>query len=924
MAKQVTDMTTEEATALLRPPPKRYKSPSKGRRKAVVAALVQQATENTACILHPLQGLYAILALPAMESNVALRLMEEWQGALCCVMVENSPPTLQQQCLKAPPTPALPDDEEKSPWSTAKLEYSQFDTWLTSAEAQATPPPYKSAIYRMTPEQLQFHKQEIAKLSATGWVGPTYSPICAPTIMVDKRSDGTGERKMRMVVNYQELNALMIAPDFLLPPIQTILEMLGGAQYFSTLGLESGFHQIRMAKKDRWKTAFRSVMGLFEYTVMPFGLKGAPATFQANINAYLQPLLVAALDKWAHLLRATKVTAHTHHQALTHLQQLKASKPLRGLTARRLDFLAEFPDLTITYFPGARNQVADALSRLPCHTTPCPQPSPIALPETPLGSLAALGLATDPPDPPHKTHRLPETCRSPPAPLSETLSFVAGYSPAPCAQLISQVSHAGGPVGNTHPRVLDWPAASCKCPVFSEPYHTASSMPGEVVRLEFQHRRHTFRYVLPYLRICANGLWLICVPQFPEFLTHVLYTHHDHVTAGYRGQKKTYTAISKHYCWPGMRTYTNAYAESCTQCRASKSLNQKPAGLLQQLLIPSRRWSHVSLDFVTDLPLTTAGYNTILVVADSLSKMAHFIPAKKSHSAADTVELLADRLIRYHGFPDVLVSDRDPHFQSEVRSQLCSRFNSTQAMSSSYHPQTDGQTEQVNRTLEQMLRTYVQADEREWDGLLPALELAYNTTSHSSTELSPFEIMIGENPLTAADLDIVGALAPTLTPPMTKLFRQLGDRAQSHILKAKWRQKYYADAHRHAVEYKVGDQLWLSSKHLPALNHCSKFEPKLRCPFTVTERIGKVAYRLALPPTYEGHNVFHVSQLLPHRPRAPALVPQEAPVGWPPTRDEAGNPADQYLVDYILDQKGTGEEAYYLVRWRGVPEERAT
>lgn len=211
--------------------------------------------------------------------------------------------------------------------------------------------------------------------------------------------------------------------------------------------------------------------------------------------------------------------------------------------------------------------------------------------------------------------------------------------------------------------------------------------------------------------------------------------------------------------------------------------------------------------------------------------------------------------------------------------------------------QPDGQTERVNRTLEQMLRTYIQADEREWEALLPALELAYNTTSHSSTELSPFEIMIGENPLTAADLDIVGALAPALIPPMTKLFRQLCDRAQGRILKAKWRQKYYADTRRRDVEYKVGDQVWLSSKHLPPLNHCSKFEPKFRGPFPVTERIGTVAYRLALPPTYEGHNVFHVSQLVPHQSGAPALVPQEAPVGWPPTRDADGNPTDQYLVD---------------------------
>ncbi|CDI78777.1 hypothetical protein EPH_0048820 [Eimeria praecox] len=159
--------------------------------------------------------------------------------------------------------------------------------------------------------------------------------------------------------------------------------------------------------------------------------------------------------------------------------------------------------------------------------------------------------------------------------------------------------------------------------------------------------------------------------------------------------------------------------------------------------------------------------------------------AEYTVSAAETVELLADRLIRYHGFPDVLISDRDPRFQSLVWEQLCHRFRIKRAMSSAYHPQSHGQTERVNRTLEQMLRTYIRSDEREWERLLPALELAYNTTSHSSTELSPFEVMIGQNPITAADLDVVGNLAPTLTPLMAKLFQQLCDCAGGHILRAK-------------------------------------------------------------------------------------------------------------------------------------------
>ncbi|CDJ48431.1 hypothetical protein EBH_0020380 [Eimeria brunetti] len=268
-----------------------------------------------------------------------------------------------------------------------------------------------------------------------------------------------------------------------------------------------------------------AIGAVLEQASQPIGfLSQAMTPAQQKYSIYDQELLalVSALDKWAHLLRATKVTAHTDHQALTHLQQLKASKPLRDCTARWLDFLAEFPDLTITYLPGARNQVADALSRLRCHSAPCPQPSPIDLPETPSGSLAVLGLATDPSDPPHKTRGTCTDYRklaclrrrssrkrspSPPVPPPTPTPSPAPESPTP----------ADPPHTPSCP-VLDWPAAYSKCPVFSEPYHTASNKPGEVVRLEFQHRHFTFRYVPPYLHICVNGIWLICVPQFPEFL----------------------------------------------------------------------------------------------------------------------------------------------------------------------------------------------------------------------------------------------------------------------------------------------------------------------------------------------------------------------------------------------------------------------
>ncbi|CDJ64476.1 OSJNBa0079C19.6 protein, related [Eimeria necatrix] len=296
-------MSAEEAAIFLRPPPRRCKSHAKTKAKGRITSLVRQAAADTNDLRTPLHCLHLLLALPEAGSAVPLRLSDEWQGALCCALIGNQPTSSGWGSPLASTASVAAESDEGSPWPMAKLEHTLFDEWITSPEAEdipcevaqvlqeyravfpntlpkGLPPkclhdhhillvpgklPARSAIYHVTPNQLTFHKQEIPELSDSGWVGPTYSPICSRTIMVDKRDDGSRERKMRMVVNYQALNVLTIAPDFPLPPIQTILELLGGAKYFSTLDLEAGFHQRRMAKEDRWKKAFRSVLGLFEY-----------------------------------------------------------------------------------------------------------------------------------------------------------------------------------------------------------------------------------------------------------------------------------------------------------------------------------------------------------------------------------------------------------------------------------------------------------------------------------------------------------------------------------------------------------------------------------------------------------------------------------------------------------------------------------
>lgn len=351
----------------------------------------------------------------------------------------------------------------------------------------------------------------------------------------------------------------------------------------------------------------------------------------------------------------------------------------------------------------------------------------------------------------------------------------------------------------------------------------------------------------------------------------------------------------------------------------AKGATQKAAGLLQSIEVPSRRWAQVSVDFITGLPETEKGHDAILTIVDSVSKMAHFVPTKTTATAADTVELLADRLVRYHGLPQKIISDRDVRFTSELWELFCKRFKIQRGMSSAWHPQTDGQTERVHRTLEQILRCYIQSDERQWENLLPAAELAYNCTVHNTTGMTPFEVMIGENPLRAADLELQD-LPPTTTPPMTRVFRQMVDKVAKHIAAAQRRQKQYADQHRREEEFQEGELVWLSSRNMTPRGS-PKLQPKYVGPYKIIQRIGKVAYKLDLPPSMQQHPVFHVSLLSKYDERPPEMRQEE---GWEPVTSEGAEGQAEYEVEEILDSRGEGANEEYLVKWKGYSTQQAT
>lgn len=187
---------------------------------------------------------------------------------------------------------------------------------------------------------------------------------------------------------------------------------------------------------------------------------------------------------------------------------------------------------------------------------------------------------------------------------------------------------------------------------------------------------------------------------------------------------------------------TRDFVVACTVCSGSKAYHRAPAGLLQPLPIPGRPWSYIALDFVTGLP-PSKGSTVILTIVDRFSKSAHFIALSKLPSALGTAQLLVDNVMRIHGIPLDIVSDRGPQFNSKVWKAFCKTIGATASLSSKHHPQTNGQTERANQSLETALRCVVNSNPTSWSTSLPFVEYAHNLLVSSATGISPFEAALG-------------------------------------------------------------------------------------------------------------------------------------------------------------------------------------
>ena len=361
----------------------------------------------------------------------------------------------------------------------------------------------------------------------------------------------------------------------------------------------------------------------------------------------------------------------------------------------------------------------------------------------------------------------------------------------------------------------------------------------------------------------------VCLPDDEEIKRLVLEEAHRSKYTIHPGATKMYHDLKRDWWWQGMKKDVTEFVARCLTCQKVKIEHRKPPGLLQNLEIPEWKWDSISMDFIMGLPLTSSGHNAIWVIVDRLTKSAHFLAIAAEYSLERLARIYMKEIVRLHGIPNSIVSDRDPRFTSRFWKALQDAMGTRLSYSTAYHPQTDGQTERTIQTLEDMLRACAIELAGSWDDHLHLAEFAYNNSYHSSIKMAPYEALYGRkcrSPICWTELNERTLLGPDLVDETTKKIKVI----QQKLLTAQSRQKSYADMRRRPLEFMEGEHVFLRVTPMTGIGRAiraKKLSPRFMGPYEILERIGPVAYRIALPPQLANlHDVFHVSQLKKYQP----------------------------------------------------------
>nr|GEU33018.1 retrotransposable element Tf2 [Tanacetum cinerariifolium] len=280
--------------------------------------------------------------------------------------------------------------------------------------------------------------------------------------------------------------------------------------------------------------------------------------------------------------------------------------------------------------------------------------------------------------------------------------------------------------------------------------------------------------------LCLNNRsWVQCLG---DLRTLIMHESHKSKYSIHSGSDKMYQDLKQLYWWPNMKANIATYARKCLTCSKVKEEHQKPSGLLVQPEISKWKWEKITMDFITKLPKTTNGYDTIWVIVDRLTKSPHFLPMRENDPMEKLKKLYIKEVVIRHGVPVSIISDHDGRFTSLFWQALHKALGTRLDMSTAYHPKTDGQSERPIQTLEDMLRACVIDFGKSWDRHLPLVEFYYNNSYHTSIKAAPFETLYGRkcrSPVCWAEVIDAQLIGHEIIHETTKKIIQIKSRIQA-------------------------------------------------------------------------------------------------------------------------------------------------
>ncbi|MBW0533062.1 hypothetical protein O181_072777, partial [Austropuccinia psidii MF-1] len=363
--------------------------------------------------------------------------------------------------------------------------------------------------------------------------------------------------------------------------------------------------------------------------------------------------------------------------------------------------------------------------------------------------------------------------------------------------------------------------------------------------------------------------WVV-VPNDPTVQLSILQKHNDTPLAGRPGQDKTLKIFKQDFHWSGMTQFIKDYVSFCQQCSRNKNIHHKKFGFLKPLSIFNCPWICLSMDFITQLPLSSS-FDSILVIVHRFSKMAVFIPTMSPIPSLDLAHLLIKNIFSKHGLPSGIVSDRGSVFVSSFWTNLCQQLKISRDLSTAYHPETDGQTERVNQILEQYLWMYFSYHQDDWNTWLPLGELQITQDTPAGKVSTKIQ---------SVQQDVKRELEASINR-----FKRYADKS--------------ADKSRESPPiFNPGDMVWLSSKSIKSTRPSKKLSERWLGPFPILKKISTHTYHLKLPSQWKSiHPVFHISLLEPVKTSTIPNRHQEPP---PPIIIEE---EEEWEVSQILDSK---------------------